>query len=102
MSQPQPTAVNILDREFLIACTPEERDALIASAAFLDTRLRDAKNQARGATLDRIAVLVALNLAHELLQLKSQANQVDSGLTDDLARLRMRIDGAIAQLGPRG
>jgi cell division protein ZapA (FtsZ GTPase activity inhibitor) len=47
-------------------------------------------------------VLVALNLAHELLQLKSQANQVDSGLTDDLARLRMRIDGAIAQLAPRG
>lgn len=101
MSAAAPVAVQILDREYLIACTAEEREGLIASAAFLDSRLREARNQSRGASLDRVAVLVALNLAHELLQLRSQANQQDSALAEELVRLRQRVDGALAQLAPR-
>jgi cell division protein ZapA len=100
-SAPQPVTVSILDRDYLVACTPEERAGLIAAAALLDGRMRELRNAARSATLDRIAVLAALNLAHEL-QLQSQSNSSSDGAVEQqLAALRGRLDGALVALTPR-
>lgn len=95
----QPVAVSILDREYLIACTPEERPGLIAAAAFIDARMREIRNGARNATLDRIAVLAALNVSHELLALKQTAQQSDGALSEDIRLLKSRLDGAMDGLG---
>jgi cell division protein ZapA len=96
---PQPVAVSILDREYLIACTPEERPGLIAAAAFIDARMREIRNGARNATIDRIAVLAALNVSHELLALKQSAQQSDGALNEDIRLLKTRLEGAIDGLG---
>ena len=56
----EPIAVSILDREFLVACTAEERPGLIAAAAMVDGRMREIRNNARSASADRIAVMAAL------------------------------------------
>jgi cell division protein ZapA len=98
---PQPVAVGILDREYLVACTPEERPGLVAAAALLDARMRELRNAARSATLDRIAVLAALNLAHELLQQRNVASSTDGAVEQQIAALKGRLDGALAALGPR-
>lgn len=98
---PQPVSVSILDREYLVACTPEERQGLVAAAALLDARMRELRNAARSASLDRIAVLAALNLAHEAMQLKHTANHSDGALEQGIAALRGRLDGALAALAPR-
>ncbi len=98
---PQPVAVGILDREYLVACTPEERAGLVAAAALLDGRMRELRSASRSATLDRLAVLAALNLAHELLQQRSTASKVDGALERQIAALRGRVEGALAALSPR-
>ncbi|MCE3002256.1 MAG: cell division protein ZapA [Xanthomonadaceae bacterium] len=98
---PQPVAVSILDREYLVACTPDERAGLVAAAALLDGRMREVRNAARSATVDRIAVLAALNLAHELLQQRHSASHGDGALEQQIAVLKGRLDGALAALGPR-
>ena len=67
MSAGEPVSVSILDREYLIACTPDERPGLIAAASFLDAKMREIRGGARSANLDRIAVLAALTIAHDLL-----------------------------------
>ena len=36
-------ALNILDREFLIGCTPDERPSLIAAASYLDAKMREVR-----------------------------------------------------------
>lgn len=100
-SAAQPVSVSILDREYLIACTPQERPGLIAAAALLDGRMRDLRNAARNATVDRIAVLAALNLAHELKQLHQSSSSVDGAVGDELGALKGRLDSALATLLPR-
>ena len=50
-----PVSVSILDREYQVACPPDERPGLIAAAAYLDGKMREVRNAARSATADRIA-----------------------------------------------
>ena len=91
-----PVSVSILDREFLIGCTPEEKPGLIAAASYLDAKMREIRNSARAAGVDRIAVMAALNIAHELIQLR-QHNESDSGaLAQHLQMLRAKLDGVLA------
>lgn len=92
----EPVAVSILDREYLVACPPEERDGLRSAASLLDGRLRDLRNVARNATAERIAVLAALNLAHELLQLRANGGVASPLVDAELAALRIKLDAALS------
>ena len=95
MSADTPVAVSILDREFLIGCSPEERAGLIAAAAYLDGKMREIRNASRAAGVDRIAVMAALNIAHELIQMK-QRGESDAGvLAQHLQMLRAKLDGML-------
>lgn len=91
----EPVAVKILDREYLIACSAEERAGLIAAAAHLDVKLRELRNSNRGGGLDRIAVLAALNLSHELLNLKQQAVGESTRVSEQLLALKSKLDAAL-------
>ena len=90
-----PVAVRILDREYLVGCTPEERDGLLAAAHLLDARMREIRSSNRMAGIDRIAVLAALNLAHELTQSKGAGSESERELSRTLADLTRRIDGLL-------
>jgi cell division protein ZapA len=98
MNDAQPVNVSILDREYLVACRADERQALTQAAQLVDERMRELRAGARTASLDRIAVLVALNLANELLGVKNSAQRVQSGLGDDLDSLKRRLDGLVERL----
>jgi len=96
VSEATPVAVNILDREFLIGCTAEERAGLVAAAGYLDGKMREVRGSSRTQGLDRIAVMAALNIAHELLQAR-QNNESDSGaLAQHLQAMRTKLDAALA------
>ena len=90
-----PVAVRILDREYLIACTPEERAGMVAAAAYLDGKLRELRESHRGGTLDRIAVLAGLNIAHELLEARQTRSTTDSNLAQHLQVLKMKLDAGL-------
>jgi len=96
MSSGAPVSVNILDREFLIGCTPEEKPGLIAAAAYLDAKMREIRSNARSAGVDRIAVMAALNIAHELMQLRAHNDSDNGALAQHLQMLRAKLDGALA------
>jgi cell division protein ZapA len=90
-------SVSILDRDYLVACPPDEREALHAAARLLDSRLRDLRQHSRSATLERLAIMVALNLAHEQQHHKVRADTVSTSATQDISRLISRIDGVLAE-----
>jgi cell division protein ZapA len=96
-----PVAVRILDREYLVGCTPEERDGLVSAAQLLDSRMREIRSSNRMAGIDRIAVLAALNLAHELTQSRGVGGEKDRELSRTLADLTRRIDGLLETIPPR-
>ena len=60
--------VTILDRDYQVSCKPDERDALLNSARYLNDKMREIKASGSVIGLERIAVMAALNIAHELLQ----------------------------------
>ena len=88
-------SVSILDREFLIGCTADERPGLIAAASFLDGKMREVRTATRAQGIDRIAVLSALNIAHEFLELKRRNDSESGTLAQHLQTLRAKLDGAL-------
>jgi len=74
-----PISVNILGKEYQVACPDEEKDALIASASMLHNNMEQIRSTGKIVGLDRIAVMAALNLAHDLISLQ---NSDDGGMED--------------------
>ena len=96
MSKPnEPVAVNILGKEYRIACDAGAEDELIGAARFLDNRMREVRGSGKVIGTDRIAVMVALNLAHELLQEKSEQDSAASSASKRIRSLRERIEIAL-------
>lgn len=85
--------VNILGREFTVACTEEERPALLEAVSFLDKKMRDIRDTGKIVGVERIAIMAALNLAHELLSTKS--GNVDVG---DIKRRVVKMQEQIDQV----
>ena len=71
MSEIKGVDVNIMGRDFTISCTDEERPGLINAVNFLDKKMRDIRDSGKIIGVERIAMMAALNLAHELLNSKS-------------------------------
>ena len=83
--------VNILDREFRVACPNEERGELLDAVKYLDLKMREIRDAGKIASVERIAIMAALNIAHELL-----TTRVGGGF--DLAELKRRMQGMQATI----
>jgi cell division protein ZapA len=99
MSEPRTVSVNILDKEYQVACPPEQEAELIVSASYLDKQMRSIRESGKVIGLERIAVMAALNISYELLQASEQAPAEDAGVTDAaVSGLAQKIDEAIFSL----
>ncbi len=85
-------SIRLLDREYTVGCEPDERDSLLSAAKLLDSKMREVRGNNRMAALDRVAVLAALNLAHDLQQLRDEHSSRDRELTRTLSDLHRRLD----------
>jgi cell division protein ZapA len=94
-STSEPVNVRLLDREYTIGVEPDERDSLIAAAKLLDGKMREIRGGNRMAAVDRIAVLAALNLAHELQQLRNESDSRDRELSRTLTDLQRKLDALL-------
>ncbi|GLS24908.1 cell division protein ZapA [Marinibactrum halimedae] len=87
--------VNILGKDFQVACSEEERDDLLRAAHQLDHRMRKIRNAGTVIGMERIAVMAALNLSHDLLQAHQEQSQMDDQM---LKRMSDKIDDALSRL----
>ena len=88
--------VKILDKEYQVACPREERQALVQSAQLLDERMKTIRGTGAVIGLERIAVMAALNLSHELLEARQASSGADAGVTEsDLRRLNEKLDRSL-------
>ncbi len=97
----EPVSVRIMDREFTIGCEPSEREQLVAAAQLVDKRMREIRGDSRTAALDRVAVLTALNLAHELMQGRQLGGSSDQAIRQTLGEMNRKLDGLFDSLAPR-
>lgn len=93
--RPQPVIVNILGKEYKIVCDDGEKEALLESAQVLDKQMRAIRDTGKVNTPDRIAVMAALNLSHELRQAQTLAQTPSRNIIDKLAELRKKIENVL-------
>lgn len=92
MSNDNNINIRLLDKEFLISCAPENQAELMASAKELDRRMREIKSSGRVFGLERIAVMAALNLSHDLLQLQQQPAAQQTDLEPLIEQIQQALD----------
>lgn len=95
-SESTPVSVRILDKDYNVSCKPDEEDELRASSQLLDERMREIRQIGRVIGTDRIAVMAALNIAHELIQ-QQHAHTLDLDTTERLQALQNRVEGVLAE-----
>lgn len=71
MSEVRGVDVNIMGREFTVSCTDEERVGLMNAVNYLDKKMKDIQATGKIVGVERIAVMAALNITHELLNAKN-------------------------------
>jgi cell division protein ZapA len=91
MSTSKTMNVNIMGREFRVACPDDEREELLQSVSYLDKKMREIRDSGKVVGSERVAIMAALNITHELLTTK-----IRGGF--DMGEFKRRIDRMQAAL----
>ncbi len=91
--QPNTVEVKILDKEYLVACPDDARDALLNAAGHLDTKMREIRASGKVFGTERIAVMAALNITHDLLE----RDTMSDAASDILRTMDTRLNQALGK-----
>lgn len=95
-SESKPVNIKILDKEYLIACDEGEREQLHMAVGMLEQKMQEVRNSGGVIGTERIAVMAALNMAHELIDHKSRNEDYTSRIDSDIRRLREKIERVLS------
>jgi cell division protein ZapA len=90
-------SVRILEKEYQVACLPEERSELLDSAEFLNSKMKEIRDGGNIVGLDRIAVVAALNLSHELLKLRNRGEAAQGDVGRKVRQMRERVETVLSK-----
>ena len=90
--------VSLLGRDFKVACKPDEQAELRDAVLFLEQRMREIRETSKTSSIERVAVMAALNLAHDIQRARAApaaapARKAAPADPVDLAAVRQRIAG---------
>ena len=94
---PKTIEVSLLGRSYRVACEDHEREALQQAVAYLDGKMNEIKKTGKVTATERIAVMAALNIAHELLHTKVGSGFDIGQAKRRIASIEAKLDAALAQ-----
>jgi cell division protein ZapA len=98
MSEAQKTVeVNLLGRTYRVACDDGQREALMQAVTYLDGKMNEIRKAGKVMGAERIAVMAALNVAHELLSVKLGGGFDMGQAKRRLSDIESQLDAAIAK-----
>ena len=97
MAEPKTVEVNLLGRSYRVACDDHEREALMQAVAYLDGKMNEIRKAGKVMGAERIAVMAALNVAHELLSVRLGAGFDVGKAKRRISAIESKIDAAIAK-----
>ena len=97
-AEPNFLDVKIMGREYRVACTPEEREALLLAVDLVDNKMRDIAQRTKNTIAERVAVMAALNIAHEHLSSASSDAPKEFSEAVDTSETKRRIGDMGARL----
>ncbi len=91
-----PVSIKILGKDYRVACSTDEQETLMNSAQELDEQMKEIRDSSAVNGTDKIAVMAALNLTHELKQVKQLlSGEPEDSLSYKLAKLRLKIENVL-------
>lgn len=90
-----PVPIKILGKDYRVACTEDEQEILLRSAQELDDQMREIRASGTVSGADRIAVMAALNLTHELRIAQGKESSQNDNISNKLANLRHKIENIL-------
>jgi cell division protein ZapA len=92
--------ITLLGRDYRVACSAGEREALLKAAEYVNSKMRATAEKTQ-ATGERLAAMVALNIAHDFLSLRLPGGSVDLNLEafrDKMAAVQLQLDVVLDNL----
>ncbi len=94
-NSPGTVVVRILDKEYQVSCPPSEQEALLKSARYLDENMRKIKGRGNIHGLEKISVMAALNITHEMLSKTVQLNESRHYTAQQIKYLEDKLDRSL-------
>jgi cell division protein ZapA len=94
----KPVKIVIMDKEFLVACSEEEQSVLLRSADYLNSKMKEVQRNGKVIGMDRITIMAALNMAHELLKQEDSSTNLDQSFASRLFTLQEKIDATVSRV----
>jgi cell division protein ZapA len=95
-AEPKALQVNIMGREFRVACPEQEQKGLLEAVEYLNRRMQEVKSGGKVIGLERIAIMAALNIAHEFLSTKLGGGFDIAEIKRRIARMETVLDQALS------
>jgi cell division protein ZapA len=89
--------IQIMDKEYMVTCSDEERPELIASAKHLSAKMSEIRNSGKVIGVDRIAVMAGLNMAHEAIKSGCVDSEHSRSMASRLESLNLQIEETLAK-----
>lgn len=87
--------ITLLGKPFVIKCAESEAESLQAAADLLDSKMSEVQDSGKTINFERIAVITALNIAHQYLQFDNQKNGFIYKINQRIAELHDKIESAL-------
>ena len=91
----KPITVTILDKEYVVGATESEREALFATVEFLNRKMEEQRDSGKVIGSERIAVMAALNVAHEYLEYRRNNESMTSDIGASVGRIHDKINSVL-------
>lgn len=97
MSEAKTLQISIMGREFRVACSEQEEPGLLEAVDYLNRKMLEIRDAGKVIGLERIAIMAALNIAHELLSTKVGGGFDIAAIKRRIARMETALDQAMAE-----
>jgi cell division protein ZapA len=93
----KPITVTILDKEYIVGCAENEREALFSSVEFLNNKMQEQRDSGKVIGAERVVVMAALNVTHEYLEYRRHNETMSSDIGAGIDRIQSKINSALSQ-----
>jgi cell division protein ZapA len=93
----KPITISIMDKEYVVACNDQERESLYASVDLLNAKMQELRDSGKVIGSERVAVMAALNIAHEFLSYKQRKDDYTVDVDAGIRRMQNKIANALLQ-----
>ncbi len=94
---PKGLQINIMGREFRVACAEHEQKGLLEAVEYLNSKMQEIRDRGKVIGLERVAIMAALNITHEFLSMKVGGNFDIAETKRRIQRMETAIDQAMAE-----